>query len=297
MYKGLETMILRLASADAMEKRKILPYITDNLYKRTFSLKESLVKKLVRNIVNTSRLNQLIQSYENAIEEEQQLQIDIEKEKKDIEVLKKDIETYSKIASFSNTMSSSIGAISKNMKNISKGFDFLANSKKNSKSFSFMSKVSKLFSKANEEVSDYNEKLKNKKNELSFRENNLASSKIRIELVKSNIKNLKIEIIRCNEESFYRFEREKYLKTYITYKKTELDEIIKDCKESNEEFWDEYDSFWSSISETEILAKELEKSWSPDVIVQNVVPIELIESADKNRMNDTSKIVILFTKK
>jgi len=297
MYKGLETMILRLAAADAMEKRKMLPYITDDLYKRTFALNTSLIKKLVRNIVNTSHLNQLIRNYERTVEEEKQLEIEIEREKENTEILKKDIETYSKIAGFSNVMSSDIGAISKNMKSISKGFDFLANAKKNNQGFSFMSKVSKLFSKANDEVSDYNEKLINKKDELSFREKGLSSLKVELELLKSNIGNLKTEIFKCNEESFYKFEREKYLKKYIVYKKTGLDEIIKDSKESNEEFWDEYDSFWSSITETEILAKELEKSWSPDVLVQNVVPIELIKSADKNRMNDTSKIVILFTKK
>lgn len=297
MYKGLETMILRLAAADAMEKKKMLPYITNDLYERTFTISDSLIKKLVRNVINTSRLNQLIRSYENTIEEEKQLEMDIEKEKVTIEILKKDVETYKKITGFSNAMSNSIGAISKSMKGVSKGFDFLANSQKNNQGFSFMSKVSKMFNRANEEVVDYSDKLLSKQNELSFREKGIAELKIQLELLKSNINNFKAEIIKCNEESFYRFERDKYLKTYLTYKRTELDQIITDSKESNEEFWDEYDSFWNSISETEILAKELEKSWSPDVIVQNVVPIELIESADKNKMNDTSKIVILFTKK
>ena len=297
MYKGLETMILRLAAANATEKKKILPYITNDLYERTFTIGDSLIKKLVRNIVNTSRLNQLIRRYENTVDEEKQLEVDIEKEKASIEILKKDVETYKKITGFSNAMSSSMGAISKSMKNVSKGFDFLDNSQKNNQGFSFVSKVSKLFSKANKDAVNYSEKLLSKQTELNFREKGFAELKIQLKLLKNNIDNLKAEIIRCNEESFYRFEIDKYLRTYLTYKRTEVDEIIRDSKESNEEFWAEYDNFWNSISETEILAKELEKSWSPDVIVQNVVPIELIKSADKNKTNGTSKIVILFTKK
>lgn len=296
IYKGLETMILRLASADAREKKKLLPYITSDLYSRSFSIKKDLIKKLVRNVVDSSQLRQLIRKYEDALEEETRTNELIDGKKKDISDIKKDIENYTKITNFSGDLANKFGNLSKNINALTKGADYL-NDTKQKKNFSFMSKISKFLNKNNDNTKSLQEKLSEKKNKLVELERDLAVLQRQLSMVKTDIKDISDKILKYNEEIFAKFERDKYLKPYVEYKKTELKDIISDSKDADKDFWDEYDSFWSSISETEILAKELEKSWSPDVIVQNLVPIEKIKSDAEKNISNTSRILILFIKK
>lgn len=296
IYKGLEMMILRLASADAREKRKLLPYITSDLYSRSFLIKKDLIKRLVRDIVDSTQLRQLIRKYEDALKEEVRLNDIIEKEKREIEEIKKDIENYTKITNFSGDLSNKFKSLSQKVNALTKGVDYL-NDIQHRKNFSFMNKVSKFLDKSDDGTKSLQEKLNEKKNKLSVHKRTLTALQSQLDMTKADIKDVSDKILKYNEEIFARFERDKYLKPYVKYKKTELDDIISDSKDANEDFWDEYDSFWSSISETEILAKELEKSWSPDVIVQNLVPIEKIRSDAEQKMTNTSRVLILFIKK
>ena len=123
IYKGLETMILRLASADGREKKKMLPYITSDLYSRSSSINKNkdLIKKLVRNIVDSTQLRQLIRKYEDTLKEETVVNEAIEKKKREIEDLKKDIDNYTKMVGFTNDLSNKFGDLSKNINAISKG--------------------------------------------------------------------------------------------------------------------------------------------------------------------------------
>lgn len=298
IYKGLETMILRLASADKGDKKKMLPYITSDLYylSSSVSKNKALIKKLVRNIVNSAQLRRLIKEYENVLEEETYINEAIEKEKKDIEGLKKDIDNYAKMVDFSSSLSNKFEDLSKNINAFSKGADYL-NDTQRKKKFSFMNKMSKIFNKNTEGNGDLMEKLNTKKKQLAEHEWHLTTLKGQLGMIKSDIKESSDKILKYNEEVFAKFDRDKYLKRYVEYKKTELNDIISDSKDADEEFWDEYDNFWNSISETEIMAKELEKSWSPDIIFQNLVSIEKIKSDADKKIDDTSRVLILFIKK
>ena len=298
IYKGLETMILRLASADKKEKKKMLPYITSDLSAKSSSVNKNkvLIKKLVRNIVDSTQLRQLIKKYENALEEETHINESIEKEKKEIENLKKDIDNYAKMVGVTSNLSDKFGDLSKNINALNKGADYL-NDVQRRKNFSFMNKMSKFLNKTKDNFQGLQEKLDKKKKELAEHEQYLSALQGQLDMIKSEIKETSDEILKYNDEIFAKFGRDKYLERYVEYKKTELKDIISDSKDADEEFWDEYDSFWNSISDTEIMAKELEKSWSPDIIFQNLVPIEKIRSDAEKKIDDTSRILILFIKK
>ncbi len=294
MYKGLEIMILRLASAEKDEKKKILPCITKALYSRSSSVDKKLTKKLVRNVVTTPRLVRLIRKYENFIEESNNIKEYIGKEEKEIESLKSEIGNFEKVENMIGAASSGLSSISKNAGETTKKLGFLGVSI-SKQSISFLNNLSKVFGKESSE--DIQKKLKEDHNKLSYHEGNVLELKTQLDLVKKGSEEVKDEILKCNEENYEKFERDELLKPYLEYKKTELVDIIKESKEASNEFWREYDSSGGTISEIEFLSKELEKSWSPDVIVQNEVPIEYIQSEDRQRMADSSRIVIMFVKK
>lgn len=296
MYKGLEMMILRLASANAEEKKRILPYITPNLLVRSFLIKKPLTKRLVRDIIDSSQLRQLIRRYEDALKEEEKVAQFVEKEQKEIESIKKDIENYTKMLNLSGSISKGFQALSKNINAFYKGVSNFAESRRK-RQFSAMDKVTKFMNENSGSSKGFQEQLDEAKGKFSDHEIILAGYQGQLKMVKEEVKDLTAKIIKYNDEIFDQFERDKYLRPYVAYKKTELSEIIEDSKDADEDFWDEFDSFWSSISETEVLAKELEKSWSPDIIIQNLVPIEKIRSDAEQKISDTSRILILFTKK
>ena len=132
---------------------------------------------------------------------------------------------------------------------------------------------------------------------MADREKNLAMLQNQLDLIKNYIKDSTDKILKHNNEVFSGFKRDKYLKSYVAYKKEKLEDIISDSKNTDNDFWAEYDSFWNSISDTEILATELEKSWSPDILIQNIVSLETIKSDAEQKISDTSRIMILFIKK
>ncbi len=293
MYKGLETMILRLASAEKDEKKKILPCITKALYSRSSSIDKKLTKKLVRNVVTTPRLVRLIRKYENFIDESNNIKEYIAKEEKEIETLKSEISKFEKVENMIGAASDGLSSISKNVGNATKNLGLLIGGK-GRLNFSFLNNLSKVFGKESSE--DIQKKLKEDHNKLSYHEGNVLELKTQLKLVKKGSDEVREEILKCNEENYEKFERDELLKPYLEYKKTELNDIIKDSKEASSEFWKEYDSSGGTISEIEFLSKELEKSWSPDVIVQNEVSIDYIQSEDRQNMADSSRIVIMFVK-
>lgn len=272
MYKGLETMILRLSSTKAEEKKKLLPRITKALYDRSSSIDKKLTEKLVRNIVTSPRLVRLIQKYEDLIEKSSKITVDIEKEEKEITALKSEISRFEKVGNIVDSASKKLST------------------------FTFFNNLSTVFGKGSSK--DIQEKLKEDQNKLSSHEENLKELKTQLNFIKKDSDAIRDEILKCNEESYEKFERDEYLKPYLKYKKIELDDIIKNSKRASKEFWREYGSSdGGAISEIEFLSKELEKSWSPDVLIQNEVPIEHIKSKDRQRMADKSRIVIMFIKK
>lgn len=291
IYRGLETMILRLASANAEEKRKLLPHITDKLYEKTFSIEVLLIEKLLRDIINTYYLRQMIWDYERVTEEYEQIKSSIEKEQKLLTELEEDIKKYQKLSGVV-VASSKFASFAKDIESMTIGD--AASTKQNS---SFLKKMSNFLSERKNDAKGLDEQIQNKKNDLSFHERNISALKIQANLAEQNIKDVKDKILKYNESVFSKFEKDKYLKRYVSYKRTKLEDIIEDNKKSNEEFWEDYNSFWDSISKTEVLAKELEKSWSPDVLIQNVISIDSIKSLNENDINDTDRIIILFVKK
>lgn len=291
IYRGLETMILRLGSANAEEKRKLLPYITDELYKKTFSIEVPLIERLIRDVVNTSYLNQMIRNYEQVTSTYEQIKSSIEKEQKLVTELKEDINKYQKLSGVVVT-SSKFASFAKDLETITIGDT--ANAKPNS---SFVKKISNFLSERKEDVKNLDERIQNKKEDLSLHERNIEALKLQLSLAEQNVKNANDKILKYNEAVFSKFERDEYLRRYVLYKRTKLEDIIEDNKKSNDEFWSDYNNFGNSISKTEILAKELEKSWSPDVLIQNVVPIDFIKSSSDNKISNVDRIIILFIKK
>lgn len=288
MFKGLEMMILRLASANAKEKKQMLPCITSDLYFRSFIIEQDLVQELIKDIVNSTKLKHLIRTYEDDIEKEKELEGIIEKEKKETEALKKDIDNFTKMVGVTGNIKKGFETLSKNINAFYKGANYLTTARQ---------KMAKFVSKNGDDSKDLQEKLEEKKNQLITRERSLVTLQNQLNMVKTDIKNDIDKILKYNDEIFFYFERDKYLRPYLSYKKEKLEEIIADSKDSEEEFWSEYDSFWNSISVTEILATELEKSWSPDVIIQNTTSLEKIRSDTEKKISDTSRIIILFIKK
>ena len=293
MYKGLETMLLRLSSAKIEERNSILPRITKVLRNRASLIDKKLARKLVRSIVTSPRLVKLIRKYEDLIEESNSIKSDIEKEGKLIEELKSRISKFEKFESMFDSTSNRLSNLSKEVGAVTTGMNFLNSDKK--LTFSFLNNLSNVFGK--ESAADIKKKLKEDRDKLNCHESNIAELKNRLKLVEEDGETIKDEILNCNEESFDKFERDEYLKPYLIYKKTELADIIKDSKDASREFWREYDSSDGAISEIEFLSKELEKSWSPEVIVQNEVPIEYLMSEDRRNVADSSRVVIIFIKK
>ncbi len=294
MYSGLETMILRLSSAKEEEKRRLLPYITKALYSRSSSIDKKLIKKLVRNVVTSPRLIRLIRKYEKFVEESSKVTLGIQEEEKAIGSLKEEISKFEKIKSTLDSTSDKLSSFSKNVGAIARGIGVLSGDKQKP-TFSFLNTLSNVFGK--ESAADIEKKLKEDYFKLSSHEANLADLRNLLELVRKDEEYVKSEIFKCYEEGYEKFEREELLKPYLEYKKKELADIIKDSKEADDEFWKEYDSSSRKISETEFLSKELEKSWSPDILIQNEVPIDHIKSEDRRNMSDKSRVVIMFVKK
>ena len=292
MFKGLEMMILRLAAANSKEKKKILPYITPSLYRRSFLIGEDLIKKLIRDIADSIQLKRLIRNYEEDLEKEKHIAEIIEKEKKEIESLKKDVDNFSKIVSFSGNVGKKFESLTKNINVLNKGADYLTTVRR-----SVINKLSKVVNKSSDDSKGLKEQLEEKKSQLADREKNLAMLQNQLDLIKNYIKDSTDKILKHNNEVFSGFKRDKYLKSYVAYKKEKLEDIISDSKNTDNDFWAEYDSFWNSISDTEILATELEKSWSPDILIQNIVSLETIKSDAEQKISDTSRIMILFIKK
>jgi len=294
IFKGLEMMILRLAAANSEEKKKMLPCITFKLYVRSFFVNNDLIGKLVRDIADSTQLRKLIRIYEEDLEKEKQINELIDKEKKEIESLKKDIDNFSRMIKLSGGVKKGLESISKNIESVYRKY---LTSDLRKDSFSIQSKMSKFMNKTNNNSEDLQKQLDEKKNMLVISERNFSILQNRLEVIRSYIKDSVDKILKYNDEIFFRFEGDKYLKSYMSYKKEKLEDIISDSKDSDDEFWSEYDSFWNSVSNTEVLATELEKSWSPDILIQNTIPLEKIKTDAERKISDTSKIVILFIKK
>lgn len=296
MYKGLEKMILRLASGNAEDKKKILPYITPTLYDRSFLIPKDLIKKLIRDIIDSAEIRKIIANYETSLEEEKRIEESIKQKKEEIESIKKDIDNYTKMTSFSKSLSDKFSALSKNINAFAKGVNYLSSNQQNNNSL--ISKMSKFLNKqGNDSTQDLKDKLEEKKSKLREYERTLSELQTQINVVKTGIKDYADKILKHNDEVFADFEKDRFLQEYVSYKKTNLNDIIEDCKESNKDFWKSYDSFWNTISETEILAKELEKSWSPDILTRNTMSLHQLETNAEHRVNNTSRVVILFIKK
>ena len=293
MYNGLETMILRLASAEKDKKKEILPHITKTLYSRSSSIDKKLIKELVRSVVTSPRLIRLIRKYENFVAESNQIAANIEKEEKEIESIKSEIGKFEKFENAIDSTSNTLTSISKNVNTIAKGVNALTGNKRKS-GFSFFNNLSNIFGK--ESSADIQKKLKESRDKLNSHEANVAELKNLLELSKKDEDNVKNEILKCYEEGYEKFGRDELLKPYLEYKKTELDDIIKDSKEADREFWINYNSSNGTISEVELLSKELERSWSPEVLVQNEVSLEHIQSENRRNLSEKSRIVIIFVK-
>lgn len=326
MYKGIEAMILRLAAADSDEKRKMLPHITWRLYLNTFRVKKSLIARLVRDIINSNDLNQMIKRYEEANGVVGRLNAEINKINAEVAEIKKEIAKYEKLIKFSQNVSSRFSRFSKrfsrfskNAKSVKSRMNLFSENKgltdigkedaeevntnnkpEESKRSSFMDRFSKVIN-GNKEEGNTEDKLNKKKVELEEKQTKLEEINRDLVSVNEEIKNIEEKIMKYNDACFVEFERDKYLKKYLTYKKTKLAQVISDSKISNIEFWDDYDNkaFFhiETITDLDVLARELEKSWSPDVLLQNKVPLKTIRTNASKSLKEKTKVVIMFTKK
>lgn len=290
MFKGLEMMILRLSAANFGDKKRVLPNITLGLCIRSFLIGRDTKKKLVRDVVDSAWLRQVIQTYENDSDREKQTEEFVEKEKQEIEALKKDIENFTKLIKLS-------GVAKKISDDGSKTIDAILNRIQPKEDSSVTNEVSETMKKSSDESEDLQKQLEEKKNQLAAGERRLAVLQSQLEMIKNYVKDSTEKILKHNNEVFSRFEKDKYLRSYVSYKREQLEDIISDSKDSDNEFWKEYDGFFNSISNIEILATALEKIWSPDILIQNTISLERIKSDAEQKVSDTSKIVIMFIKK
>ncbi len=296
MFKGLELMILRLSAANFGDKKKIFPNITLGLRIRFFLIDSDTIKKLVRDVVDSAWLRQVIQSYETDSDREKQTEEVVEKEKQEIESLKKDIDNFAKLVELSGVVKKGLEAGSKVINAIDKGVDYLMGIQQKGDS-SVTDKKSETTEEDGNESEDLQKQLEEKKNQLAASERRLTVLQNQLEMIKNYVKDSTEKILKYNNEIFSRFEKDKYLKSYLSYKKDKLEDIISDSNDSDDEFWKEYNGFWNSTSNIEVLATELEKIWSPDILIQNTIPLERIKSDAEQKVSDTSKIVIMFIKK
>ena len=296
MFKGLEMMILRLSAADFEDKKKIIPDITLGLRIRFFLIGSDTIKKLVRDVVDSAWLRQVIQAYKDDSDRERQTEEVVEKEKQEIEYLKKDIDNFTKLVELSGVVKKGLKRGFKVVDTIDKGVDYLMGVQKEEDS-SVTDETSETTEKDSDKSEDLQKQLEEKKNQLAASERRLAVLQSQLEMIKNYVKDSAEKILKYNDEIFSRFEKDKYLKSYLSYKKDKLEDIISDSNDSDDEFWKEYNGFWNSTSNIEVLATELEKIWSPDILIQNTIPLERIKSDAEQKVSDTSKIVIMFIKK
>lgn len=314
MYKGLETMILRLAAAEVIEKRKLLPHITPRLYLCSLRIKKSMIAKLIRDIINSNYLTQMVRRYELAHRDQEDLNARVGNVNAEIDVIKKEISKLEKIIKFSknisnrvnkfsnrlNRFSSKMGTLSKSASILAGRSNLLGEPEPEARN-SLMSRFSNAVNKKDSNGNNAEEQLKIKQKELEDKQKELEELNFDLNGLSIEIKNIEERIMRYNDACFVKFEKDKYLKKFLSYKKTKLGQIISDNKKSNIEFWDNYDSkaFFhiESISDTEIIARELEKSWSPDVITQNTVSLEDIKANKIKNMGEKTKVILLFEKR
>ena len=293
VFKGLEMMILRLVAANFGEKKRMLPNITLGLLIRSFLVGKDSIKKLVRDVVDSFWLRQVVQTYEDDLDREKQTEEMVEKEKNEIEALKKDIDNFTKLVELSGGVKKGLEVTAKGANLINEGVDHLMGIQPEEGS----STENKKSEENSDDSEDLETKLEKKKNQLVVSERRLTVLQSQLEMIKNYVKDSTEKILKYNNEIFSRFEKDKYLRSYISYKRDNLEDIVSDSKDSDDEFWKEYDGFWNSASNIEILATGLEKIWSPDILIQNTISLERIKSDAEQKISDTSKIVILFIKK
>ena len=296
MFKGLEMMILRLAAANFKEKKRMFPNISLSLSIRSFLIGKDTINKLIRDIVDSAWLRQVIQNYENDSDREKQTEEMVEKEKKEIESLKKDIENFTRLAKLSRGAEKGSGIISETVSAIDNGMNYLMGTQQKEEP-SVTNKESENTKKDSNESEDLQKQLEEKNNQLAASERRLTVLQSQLEMIKNYVKDSTEKIMKYNNEIFSRFGKDKYLKSYVSYKKEKLEDIISDSKDSDDEFWKKYDGIWNSTSNIEILATELEKIWSPNILIENSISLERIKSDAEQKVSDTSKIVIMFIKK
>ena len=73
--------------------------------------------------------------------------------------------------------------------------------------------------------------------------------------------------------------------------------IIDDSNDADTHFWENFDIDQKEIPFLETLAKELEKSWSPHVVLNHLVSLEEVKKDSAKRMDETAHMVIVLIKK
>lgn len=312
LYKGLEKMVLRLAAANDAEKRQLIPHISDKLIKITQNLSEDFIAGLVESVVHSSFLDRMIIEYLSLQEQSNAYKAELEKEVENLDKLKPAIEGYQKLQELSSKTKGQLKNLAEQAtKTLNKfkriAFGSKSTSEKKQEEKKSAGGIFSSFSKLNNDEEDENESkkkdenkdmltvLKEKLAELDQTKLNIMSLESKIQVTNVNLSILKDKILKYVDRVFEQFAQDKFLKCYVKYQKKDLNQIIANSDEINQKFMADYDTETWRLSQMEIIAKELENSWSPKVILTSLVTLDELKSQED--APSTQRILVILVNK
>lgn len=311
LYKGLERMVLRLAAANDEEKKQLMPYISNKLIKITKNLSREFIADLVNSILHSSLLDKLITEYQSLLEQKKAYSDNLSKEVEKLNKLQPEIENYQKLQELSDKTRGKLKHLADQASQTLSKFKSIAfgskavseKTQKKKKSGGMFSSFSPLGgendddnSKKKDEGKDMLTVLNEKLAELDQVKLNIASLESKVQVTNVNLEALKKQILEYEDQVFKQFAKDKFLNRYGKYQKKDLDRIIESSAEINQKFMIDYDSNSWWLSKMEIIAKELENSWSPEVILTNLVTLDELKALG-NAPSVQRVLVILVNKK